>query len=398
MSHSSHKVYFKGLNALRFFAASLVILMHLKSNLSSFGYTTLPELGLFSKGLTAVSFFFVLSGFLITYLLFQEEKQTKTINIRAFYLRRIYRIWPLYFLVTSIGIFFYWYALPYLGIEFDVKYDKPTALFLYLFFGANVINSLYHVGGILHVTWSIAVEEQFYLIWAPLFKKFKKRIHLILWVILIISLIVNIFNKLNLFQLTEGWQLFVDTLQFHYMCIGGLFAFYLYHHKSKLLSYSVFSRKSWQVILTVFILGYLIFYQKTNWLEPILILPQGFLFGWLIVNISSNRKALFHLENSFFNHLGKISYGLYMYHMIIVYALSFVVKAYFPVETFGILHLIGYVSLVFGITILIAHLSFKYLEKPLILKGSKHSQRLVKPSSKASDNSDKLNLKLYRQQ
>ena len=97
MKKNGNIVYFKGLNALRFFAATLVVLMHMKSNLGNSALPTFPDIGLFSKGLIAVSFFFVLSGFLITYLLYVEYEKTNTISVKAFYLRRIFRIWPLYF-------------------------------------------------------------------------------------------------------------------------------------------------------------------------------------------------------------------------------------------------------------------------------------------------------------
>ena len=236
--------YFKGLDALRFFAAFLVMLMHMRSNQGRMGLEMLPEWPVFFKGLVAVSFFFVLSGFLITYLLLGEQSDTGTVSIKRFYMKRIFRIWPLYFIVIAIGAAFYWYIAPRLGIDFEVNYKKSTALFLYIFFGANLMNSLYHVGGILHITWSIAVEEQFYLFWAPLVKKFKDNIPIVLASVFAISLSINILNAYNVFGLSEGWKQFVHTLQFHYMAMGGYFAYMVFKDREKVVSH-FFSRVSW---------------------------------------------------------------------------------------------------------------------------------------------------------
>jgi peptidoglycan/LPS O-acetylase OafA/YrhL len=374
----NQKIYFKGLNALRFIAAGLVVLMHSKSNLASFNLPSFPDIGLFSKGITAVSFFFVLSGFLITYLLFSEHLTNKRVSVKAFYTRRVFRIWPLYFLIIVFGIGFYWFLIPFMGLDFEINYNKNLAVFLYLFFGANLMNSLFHVGGILHVTWSIAVEEQFYLVWAPIFSKFKKNIKSVLWLTFIFSSTVAILNKFNFFNLTEGWQIFIDTMQFHYMCIGGILAHSLFHNKEKLLSYLCFSSKKIQFLLSVLLVGYIVLYQKTDWAEPILIIPQGFLFVWLIINISSNPKSIFKMEGKIVNYLGKISYGIYMYHMIVVYILTFLCSNYLVPDNYPIVFLTIYIIVVFASTIGISILSYNIFEKKLIIKGSTVSNRITK--------------------
>ncbi|MGB1038468.1 MAG: acyltransferase family protein, partial [Bacteroidia bacterium] len=316
--------YFKGLNALRFFAASLVVLMHIRSNQGRMGLEMVPEWPIFFKGLVAVSFFFVLSGFLITYILLKEEAATKTISIKKFYLKRVFRIWPLYFIIVAIGAAFYWYLSPKLGIEFHVDYNKSLALFLYVFFGANLMNSLYHVGGILHITWSIAVEEQFYLFWAPLMKKFRDNIQTLLITVFAISLTINVLNAYDVFGLTEGWKLFVHTLQFHYMALGGWFAYKLYQNPKKLMDHFFFRSKVGQMIPLTLLIAFLLFYFKIDVLEPILVVPTGLLFAWLILNVSVNPNKIFGLDIKPLNYLGEISYGIYMYHMIVVYAVSFV--------------------------------------------------------------------------
>src|ERR1700741_1236659 len=96
------KIYFPNLNGLRFIAAFLVIIHHIeqiKSILHLPNY--LGRIPCISKiGKFGVVLFFVLSGFLITYLLLTEENTFKKISVRQFYMRRILRIWPLYFLIV----------------------------------------------------------------------------------------------------------------------------------------------------------------------------------------------------------------------------------------------------------------------------------------------------------
>ena len=100
-------VYFPNLNGLRFIAAFLVILSHLewiKMTEGMENYASAPFIK--NLGSLGVSLFFVLSGFLISYLLLQEKKDTGDISIKNFYVRRILRIWPLYY-ITVILAFFY---------------------------------------------------------------------------------------------------------------------------------------------------------------------------------------------------------------------------------------------------------------------------------------------------
>src|SRR5436190_10849402 len=95
--------YLPGLNALRFFAAFFVVISHAGISLYKLGLQDPGTLVFLNRGGDAVDFFFTLSGFLITYLLIVELNKTGTVSIKQFYLRRIYRIWPLYFLIVVAG-------------------------------------------------------------------------------------------------------------------------------------------------------------------------------------------------------------------------------------------------------------------------------------------------------
>src|SRR5258705_10300657 len=98
-----NKTYLKGLNSLRFLAAAFVIISHGQQSIAKLGFDRFSGMTLFNRGGDAVEFFYVLSGFLITYLLQGELERTGTISIKGFYMRRVFRIWPLYFLIVALG-------------------------------------------------------------------------------------------------------------------------------------------------------------------------------------------------------------------------------------------------------------------------------------------------------
>src|SRR4026208_162751 len=105
ISEPTERVYFPNLNGLRFIAALLVIMQHIEQIKSMYGIAnrwSSPFMQVIGE--QGVSLFFVLSGFLITYLMLEEEKKTGTIQIRNFYRRRILRIWPLYFLIGFLAL------------------------------------------------------------------------------------------------------------------------------------------------------------------------------------------------------------------------------------------------------------------------------------------------------
>jgi peptidoglycan/LPS O-acetylase OafA/YrhL len=359
------KTWFPGLNGLRFFAAFLVVIMHIHNNMGVSGLPQLPAWPILFKGLTAVSFFFELSGFLITYLLLKEYKQSHTIQIKSFYLRRVFRIWPLYFIVVLSGLLFYWKIVPALHLPFENNYNLGAAVLLYLFFLANLMNSYFHVGGMLHITWSIAVEEQFYLFWAPLVKRFHKRIPLLIGTVTILSLILHSLNTLNVFHYSKEMQAFIGTLQFHYMGFGAAFAWALVNGKKRLLENSFFTNRILQAVVVMLLAAYLLFYMKTKTGDLISPIPLALIFGWLIITVSTSGRTWISFENRVLNYLGKISYGIYMFHMPVVYAVSFIFRRYGYLSA-GFFYFPLFYTAVFAIAVGIASFSYFYIEKPIL--------------------------------
>ena len=160
------RIYFENLDALRFFCFLLVFLFH------SF-YTLSPEIlsdplyqfvkhRIFGNGNLGVNFFFVLSGYLITYLLLEERLLFGRIDIPRFWLRRILRIWPLFFACVFAGF----YVFPFIKTLFGEHSNERAHLWSYLTFTNNFDYITYGTdASVLSVLWSIAVEEQFYFFW-----------------------------------------------------------------------------------------------------------------------------------------------------------------------------------------------------------------------------------------
>jgi len=106
------QIFFENLDGLRFLCFLAVFFFHSFhtefQEIKSDEYYTLIKKGIFGNGNLGVNFFFVLSGFLITYLLIKEKEIRHKINIPFFWMRRILRIWPLYFLC----VFFWFFHIP----------------------------------------------------------------------------------------------------------------------------------------------------------------------------------------------------------------------------------------------------------------------------------------------
>lgn len=143
------KVYFENLNAIRCIAAFLVIVHHIEQfkdifNLSNYWSNPVIE----SIGKLGVILFFVLSVFLIFYLLFVEKEVTQTIAVKDFYLRRILRIWPLYFLIIVTSLFLL-PTIPFFtleGFEKDVVWDNLFyKIMLFVLFLPNLVLNVFGV-------------------------------------------------------------------------------------------------------------------------------------------------------------------------------------------------------------------------------------------------------------
>jgi peptidoglycan/LPS O-acetylase OafA/YrhL len=361
-------VYFPGLDALRFFAAFTVVLHHVEQIRRKAGLSHLKAYSLFNNGGLAVSFFFVLSGFLITYLLIREREEKGRIRVSPFYMRRVLRIWPLYYILVILGLL----VVPFLGSLGLVRYTLPFAAddvwFYYVLFMPFLVN-LFYAPTFLDPLWSIGVEELFYLFWAPLVRLFWQYLpQLCLFVVALKVLILK--------SVPSGfWFSLAQTLQFEAMAIGGLAAWWLYYMAHRPLDRLALFSKPAQGILLAIILARLFFNlwlddhlplyafcMKSRWLPSLFF---SLTFAWLILNVSVNPKSLIPLKAPVLTFLGKISYGIYMYHMLVAFFLLQLAKPFLVSLPFGVDSILIYALVTTGV-VAVAALSKRFVEDPIL--------------------------------
>lgn len=364
-SHHKKIQHFKGLNSLRFFAALLVLMQHTETIRKKNGLENLEWLGLFRNGVNAVTFFFVLSGFLITYLLLKENDKTHTVNIGRFYIKRMLRIWPLYFLIFFIGTILLPQVLLLFNIQYHMPYQFGQVWYYFVFFLPGIV-TFYFGHHLLEPLWSIGVEEVFYLIWAPIFKFFKKRLLIILSAIIVLKTATTL---MSIYVFHSALLTFIlDIFKFDAMAIGAIGAYVIFNLKQS-VSTLVIYKKGAQAIIYCLLSVYLVFHDniknqywdmlfKTPIFSELLI---DSMFIYLIIGVSLVDQSVIKLENRFLSFLGEISYGIYMYHMLIIFAIMQFGKLYFAELNLFSGTLLFYILLL-GLVILMASISKKYFE------------------------------------
>ena len=359
-----NKVYFENLNAIRFIAASLVIIHHIEQFNVLFH---LPNYwnykGVIVIGKLGVVLFFLLSGFLISYLIFREHELTHTISVKKFYIRRILRIWPLYFIIIFAAFFIFpfveFFSLPGFGKDF-VWSHITHKLILFTAFLPNLVLHAYGMIPYASHTWSIGAEEQFYLVWPILNKKIKSK-----WILMFFVIFIYLFIKHYMWYLPHSqyfniFRAFYKSNPIDCMAIGGIFALIVFENRSivnKLRKLLFTKIVQWVVLLSTIYLMVIGFKMENYHYEF-----YSVLFGILIVNFACNENRIFSIEYPPLNFLGKISYGLYMYHPIVVV---------FAIKLCQILNIqSNYIvyPLVFILAIILSSLSYEFFEKRFIDK------------------------------
>lgn len=363
------KIYFPNLNGIRFIAAFLVIIHHLEHIKFMNGFQSYWEVPFISViGKLGVVLFFVLSGFLITYLLLSEESKFQTISIKKFYIRRLLRIWPLYFtiLILAFAVLPNIDSLILKGFSREVIYENlGFKLFLYVIFLPNLSLALLGIVPYVSHTWSIGTEEQFYLVWPVLIKYVRKRrIELMIFIILF-YMIINYILKYD-FETNYRYQYillkFWNTFNIDCMAIGGIFAIILFEKKTIL---DVLKSKLVFYITLITTIVLIFFGIHFSYLHSEI---YATLFGIIILNYATNSNIPFSLENKTLNYLGNISYGLYMYHPISI-GISILIAKNLNLINNWFLY-----PVTIGLTIIFAALSYKYLESFFLKFKSKYSK------------------------
>lgn len=314
--NTSQPIYLPGLNGIRAIAAICVVISHCNIALPEFGIYNLSLFG-FNKdqspngwwfGAQAVTMFFVLSGFLITYLLCVEYEKKKDVKIKNFYIRRLLRIWPAYFLyilLAIIGVYVFNDLLPSINILF------------YIFFLANIPYALNSTVLLMGHLWSISVEEQFYLFWPWFFKRNnKKKLKYLFIILIILQFLIRVI--LWLFFPGSFIAMLSSVSRFDCMMIGGLFAI-LFLEKSvitNIMNNKLVQYGNW-ILLAIIMFINLKFLNQLVTIYLVCLCVSIIIIGQISV---VNR--MINLEISLLEELGKLSYGIYIYHPLVIFLFS----------------------------------------------------------------------------
>lgn len=361
-------IRFYNLDVLRFVAASMVVFAHAYEAWYDWFVDPFVQDGGHIASLSndpisiwvrnmglGVDVFFLISGFLITYLLLLEKQHNGTIDIIKFYIRRALRIWPLYFLLIGLG---------YLIVTFFHLSPTPNYLMNLLFLNNfEVIQTDHGIYPFTHF-WSICIEEHFYIVWPILLAFIPTKKLPLTFALLIISSIL--FRSYVAYQ---GWSwqyLYLHTVsRADVMVIGGLLA---YMHYIKPLVISI-SKPIRLMIYSIFISS-LFMFSYSNWDT---VLSAAFLkyyytafFVFWFVNYLFNPTAFFNFKTkTIWHYLGKISFGIYMLsNMLIPFIAVFQKKIDRLFSSNNIEHnIVFFILLNFIVTIIISAMSYELFEK-----------------------------------
>ena len=372
MSKSSNTVYFPNLNGVRFIAAFSVLIHHIEQVKEVFKVPNFYDNHLIKNmGKLGVCLFFVLSGFLITYLLLHEKGRFGHINTRNFYVRRILRIWPLYFLIVILA-FFVFPAIPLFvppnnEISF-MAHNFYRRLSLFLLVLPNIGFILYNSPYLAAQTWSIGVEEQFYYLWPWIVKNFS-------WKRLLLTITVFCLGTFAVFFIYYRWvghtlytnnvpeivRFFFSQFRIITLMTGGGCAMLVYYKKEKVLN--VLFRKEVQGL----VYGVLILSLATGFhISGLNLEYYGLFFGYFILNLAANPRSIVNLEYSWISYLGKISYGIYIYQTAFIVAsvhlIHWTLGENLSPLTFNLL----VYPLATFLTIGVSALSYRYFETPFL--------------------------------
>ncbi len=309
------------LDGLRAVAILWVLAGHLRNslNMPATGFQILDTI--FGGGQLGVKLFFVISGFLITTLLIKEKINTRGINLKKFYIRRFLRIFPVFYLYILVVLAIGWY----LHLPTDKLAFGMAALYLTNFIITSSNWSIVH-------SWSLAVEEQYYLLWPSVFKKSTRLAIVVAALFIAIAPLLRVFVYYHPSFAKVLLAPFINDADSIF--IGSMVAIIA---GKGIINPLFFSRYKIIITLAGFLLVWLISYATLHGKLGKLLLPFGttctaIIFAAIILcNIMPAKDLLFRLLNSRGAKLvGRLSYSIYVWQQLFLLA-----PAHFPMAAFS---------------------------------------------------------------
>jgi peptidoglycan/LPS O-acetylase OafA/YrhL len=310
------------------------------------------------RGGLGVIFFFVLSGFLITYILLHEKQEKKYIDLKKFYARRILRIWPLYYAMLLFA-FATPYILNFLNLSSSSQGYEPNWLVSICFlenYKMMFSHSFPNVSP-LGVMWSLCVEEHFYIIWGILF--YFLPINKTPIAIGIAIVVANISRAVYGHFGVDPSDILSNI---DFFAFGAIPAYILIARKEWVQRTDSFPLTARYLFLILTVMAVMILPETggevLKQLHPIIL---GASMSVIIFFTLSKQVPVYISDNSITSRIGKYTYGLYLYHVIIINLLLQLAAKLPFVQNWPLFVVIAFIS-----TLAISVLSYYAFEQPFL--------------------------------
>lgn len=353
-----NKYYFPQLDSVRGLSFLAVYFFHAVHPAFGAGLWSRLLQFLYNNMVLSIDVFFILSSFLLTWLGMREYKTKGNFSFINYFIRRALRIWPLYFLL----MIFAFVLLPYVAAEYQVQVTLPPAYYYILF-----ISNFYLEGHVyfLRFLWTLAVEEQFYLLWGVCLWFLQKYMKACILLLGLGSILYTAYAIAN--NIPHDFH----TLTYLFDFAAGILAAYLLQENHALAAWVSRWGKKGSVLFLLFLplLFVIMFFIQDNvpavlvpWIDWIVRLLFILYTALFIMEQMANEKALLQLAgSSFLVYTGKISYGLYCFHgIVLTFGMVALEKAGLSVPV------VMRVFLFLAINYLVAGLSYRVIESPFL--------------------------------
>jgi peptidoglycan/LPS O-acetylase OafA/YrhL len=334
-------------------------------------FATHTQPHLLAGGHIGVDLFFVLSGYLITSILLSEHAQTGSIGLARFYMRRALRLLPALFLMVAVVVAGIAIAKPE---QLAMTLGDAQAILLYYYNWWILVDE--HIRPYLHQRffrhlWSLSIEEQFYIVWpwVLLLALGAARSRRAMVVVLVVGILGPAIARPLLWEGGSAlWLYFRTDLRFDLLMWGALGAWLVQGDRLPARESRAGSILAWGGVgaLVGFFAVAMLPVVKSGFLYVGGYSLIGLLAAWVIVAAAAAPPAILKraLEVRFLRWTGKISYGLYIWHIPIFWTV-------FELELPEILETV----IAVGATYLVAGMSFRYWETPFLRMKARYAAK-----------------------